>query len=70
MICVMQLLRPALVQLMACRMFCAKPLSEPILAYYQLYKFQSDFNQNTTQLIQQNAYEIVVCQMAAILTRP
>ena len=40
----------ALVQVMACRLFGAKPLPEPMLAYYQLYpqeqisvKFQSKY---------------------------
>ena len=55
----------ALVQVMACHLFGAKPLPEPMLAYCQVdsweqisVKFESEFY----HFIQENALEIVVCQ--------
>ena len=45
---------------MACRIFGAK----------LLHKSQSNFNRNLNILIQENAFENVVCEMAAILSRP
>ena len=62
----------ALVQIMACRLFGAKPLSEPMLKYCQLdltNKLQWNSNRNTKFFIQENAFENVVCEMAAILSR-
>ena len=45
----------ALVQIMACRLFGAKPLSKPILGYCQLNPYRSklqwDLNQNTKRFI-------------------
>ena len=58
---------------MACRLVGAKPLSEPMLEYYWLDRrntLQLDFNQNSNIFIQENAFESVVCKMAAILSRP
>ena len=56
---------PSLVQVMACRLFGAKPLPEPKLVYCQLdpweqvsVKFESEFY----PFIQENAFENVVCQ--------
>ena len=53
-----------LVQVLACRLYGAKPLPEPMLAYCQLdsweqisVKFESEFY----YFIQENAFEIVVC---------
>ena len=50
---------------MACRLFGAKPLPEPMLAYWQLdtweqisVKFESEF----IIFIQEKAFENVVCQ--------
>ena len=61
----------ALVQIMACRLFGAKPLSKPMLGYCQLDPQEnfSNFNQNTTLFIHENASENIVCEMAAILSR-
>ena len=50
---------------MVCRLFGAKPLPEPVLAYCQL-----DSNRNSIIFIHENAFETVVCEMAAILSRP
>ena len=51
---------------MACRLFGAKPLPEPMLVYCQLdsweqisVKFESD---SIILFIQENAFEMVVCQ--------
>ena len=56
----------ALVQIMACRLFGAKPLPELMLVYCQLdsweqisVKFESD---SIILFIQENAFEMVVCQ--------
>ena len=57
---------------MACRLIGAKPLSEPMQPYYQLdpkeqtsVKFESKYK----LFIQENAFEGVVREMAAILSR-
>ena len=63
----------ALLQVMACRLFGAKPLPELVLANCQLdswkqisVKIESEY----TIFIEENAFEIVVCQtVAAILFR-
>ena len=51
---------------MACRMFGAKPLPEPMLAYCQLdcweKTFQWNSNRNAVIFIQENAFELVVWQ--------
>ena len=60
----------ALVQIMACRLVGAKPLSKLMLGYHLLdfwNKLQWVSNQNTTFFIQENAFENVVCEMAAVL---
>ena len=62
-----------LVQIMACRLFGAKPLSEPMLPYCQL-----DAKEHTSVtfylrfniFIEGNALENVVCKMATILSQP
>ena len=60
---------------MACRLFVAKLLSEPILDYCQLdpeeqtNKLQWNFNQYTKLFIPENASENIVCEKAAILSR-
>ena len=66
-----QCIGSALVQIMACRLFGAKPLSKPMLDYSQLShknKFQWKFNQNTKVFIHENASENIVCEMAVILS--
>ena len=62
----------ALAQIMACCLFCVKPLPEPTLAYCQLdpqeqtsVKFSSKYKLS----IHENASEKIVCEMAAILSR-
>ena len=55
----------ALIQIIACRLFHAKPLSKPMLGYYQLdpgNKFRWNFYQNTKFFILENVSENVACQ--------
>ena len=59
-----------MVQIMACFLFSAKPLSKPMLPYCQLdpkRQFTVDFIWNSQVYIQGNVHEIVVCEMAPIL---
>ena len=60
---------PQLVQIMACRHAGAKPLSEPVLEYcWPLAKtFHWNLNRNLYILIQENAFENVVCEIMAIV---
>ena len=58
---------------MACRLVGTKPLSEPMLEYFHLTLrniLQWNFNRNSDIFIQENAFESVICEMAAILSRP
>ena len=55
--------KPSLVQMMACRLFGTKPLSEPMLTYCLLH-CQEQWNLN----FQENWFENV-CKMAATLSR-
>ena len=53
-----------LVQVMACCLFGAKPLSEPMMAICQMClkkKIQLNFNQNIKIFIKENAFENYVC---------
>ena len=59
---------PSLVQIMAFRLFDAKPLFKPMLIYYQGTNVSEI--QNKRIVIQENAFEKVVCEMAAIWSRP
>ena len=62
----------ALVQMMACRLFGAKPSSKPMLGYCRFdlrNKLEWNVNQNTKLFIHKNASENIVCKMAAILSR-
>ena len=61
----------ALVQIMACCLFGAKPLFKPTLGYCQLdHKGQTSGQfENTKLFIHENAFENIVCEMAAILSR-
>ena len=62
----------AMAQKMACRLIGAKPLSKPcwvIVNWTLRNKLQWNFNQNTKLFIHGNAYENIVCEMAAILSR-
>ena len=50
-----------------------RPLSEPRLAYFLLTietKLNKKINENKTMLIQETEFEIDVCKMEAILSRP
>ena len=53
---------------MACRLFGAKPLPEPMLTYCQLDRQEQTSvifqNQSSNIVIQENAFENVVCKMA------
>ena len=51
---------------MACRVVGTKPLSELTLEYCFRNKLQWNFNRNSNLLIQENSFESVVCEMAAI----
>ena len=63
---------PTLVQIMACRLFGAKPLSEPtqtlILNRTLRKKLQPNLNQNTKLFIHEDAFENI-CKRVAILSR-
>ena len=56
----------SLVQVMACRLFDAKPLPEPMLPYCQLVSWEHILvkfeDRNSIIFIQENAIENVVCQ--------
>ena len=70
--CIRQLIGSALVQIMACRLFGAKPSSKLMLGYCQLdfrNKLRWLFNQNSKHFIHENASEITVSEMAAILSK-
>ena len=57
---------------MACRLIGTKPLSEPcrnIVNWTPGNNFQLNFNSKSYIFIQENVFENVVCQMAAILSR-
>ena len=62
----------ALFQIMACRLFGPKPLSQPMLDLCQLdrgNKLQWNLNENSKLFIHENAFENSICEMAAILSR-
>ena len=66
-------IKPSLVQITACCMTGAKPLSEPVLGYSDWTlrnKLQWNFNRNSNIFIQEHTFENVVCEMACILSRP
>ena len=68
-------MRPSLVQIMACRLDGAKPLSEQIMEYCSLdhkeQTFKSEiFIKNLYIFIQENAFVNVIWKMATILSRP
>ena len=56
----------ALVQIMTCRLFGAKPLPEPILTCCQLDPWKPT---SVKYDIHENAFENAVCEIAAILSR-
>ena len=59
---------------MACRLTGARPISEPMLDYLVNWtlrnKLHWNLNRNSNIFIQENAFESVVCETAAILSRP
>ena len=58
---------------MACRLFSAKPLSKPMLPYFQLdpkEHISVTFRLKFKSFIQENALENIVCEMEAILSQP
>ena len=59
----------ALVQIMACRLFGAKPLSEPMLGNCQLDPWEQNPVKIQSKFLQENALENAVCKTAAILSR-
>ena len=67
-----QYTRPSLVQIMACCLFGAKPLSTPMLAYCWLVgnKFQRHFIQNIIIFIFENWFQNVISKMDSILSWP
>ena len=60
-----------LIQAMPCRLFGVKPLPEPMLTvnWTLVNNFRWNSSRNTKLFIHENAFEIVVCEMAAILSR-
>ena len=57
--------KPSLVQIITSRLFCAKPLSVPMLAYYQLNPYEQTslkLKLNTIFFVE-NAFENVGCRM-------
>ena len=60
-----------LVQILACHLFGTKPLSKPMLGYWQLepQELQWQFDKNTQEFINENASENIVCKMVAISSR-
>ena len=60
--------KPSLVQIMACRLFGAKPLSEQCCIIEN--KLQSNCVRKSNSFMQEIVFENVVCKMAAILSRP
>ena len=56
---------------MACRLFDAKPISEPMLPYYHNLRtiFQWNFIHDSKVFIEESVLENVVSKMAAILSR-
>ena len=61
------------VKTMACHLVGAKPLSEAMLEYYWfniLEQHSMNSNKNSNSFTQENTFGKVVCEMAAILSRP
>ena len=59
----------ALVQIMAWRLFGAKPFPEPMPGWTFKNKLQWNSNRGTKLFIHENALEYIVCEMAVILSR-
>ena len=62
----------SLIQIMACCLFGAKPLSDPMLPYCQLdpkEQISVEFYSKIKNFIQENTLENVTCKMAAITSQ-
>ena len=59
----------ALVQIMACGLFGAKPVCLVIVNWTIRNKIMWNFNQNSNIFIQENVFENSVCEMTVILSR-
>ena len=67
----MSVSEPSLVQILACHLVGTKPNQCWNIVNLNLRnKLQWNFNRNHSIFIQENAFESVVCKMAAILSRP
>ena len=55
---------------MVCHLDGAKPLSEPMLEFCKLDPCEQTSVKSKFIYFQENAFEIVVCETAAILSRP
>ena len=63
-----QLIRSILAQIDARCLFGAKPLSKPMVGYFQMYPSEQMY-QNTKLFIHENASKTIVCEMAAIFSK-
>ena len=62
-----------LIQVMACRLFCAKPLPNLMLIYCQLTPWGTYFNRFLFEIpvsFQENKFENVICKVKTILLKP
>ena len=67
-----QWIRSALVQIVARRLFGAKPLSKPMLSYCQLEPWEQTSMKLSSKyktFIRENAYQITVPEMSAIVSK-
>ena len=63
---------PSLIQIMTCRLFSAKPLSDPVMTYCQLNHEEHISKQHCLKFKSfhsSKAFEDIVCEMAAILSQ-
>ena len=61
--------KPALIQIMACRLIGTKPLLEPIVNWKLGNKVQCNLNKNWKLFIRENAFEYVIHEMGALLSQ-
>ena len=72
-ICKMWIIKSPRLQIMACRLFGAKPLPEPLLAYCQVDPVEHillKFHLKSNVFMLENWFENVICKMMAILSWP
>ena len=48
---------------LACRLFCSKPLHEPMLTYCQMQEISVKFESKYKNFIRENSLENAVCEM-------